>query len=82
MLFLLWLAKGFQYINSANYIDSPEEKEENKSEEISLEEKSSMWKKRQDFTTAAIVHTHSNLSFIKQRQVDSQLALVPIVRSF
>ena len=44
-LFLLWLAKGFQYINSANYIDSPEEKEENKSEEISLEEKSSMWKK-------------------------------------
>ena len=45
MLFLLWLAKGFQYVNSANYIDSPEEKEENKSEEISLEEKSSMWKK-------------------------------------
>merc|ERR1711973_972317 len=42
MLFLLWLAKGFQYVNSANYIDSPEEKEENKSEEISLEEKSSM----------------------------------------
>ena len=45
MLFLLWLAKGFQYVNSANYIDNPEEKEENKSEEISLEEKSSMWKK-------------------------------------